>query len=190
MYKQQRIILASSSPRRRELLTDANVAFDILVPGCDEIPLGEESAKQMVERLALLKAQTIASDQREAVVIGADTTVVIEGKILGKPENKEEAVEMLSQIQGREHNVWGAFAVVSHLQSQVFSQSTRVTMMPMTKAQIDWYVATKEPLDKAGSYAIQGIGLQFVESIVGSYSNVVGLNIGALMNVLRKLEVV
>lgn len=189
---QCRIILASSSPRRRELLGQAGVSFEVIVSGCDETPVPGETAQQMVERLALVKAKSVADMHHDALVIGADTTVFIDGKALGKPESEREANEMLATIAGRTHEVWGGIALVCHERglSQVWSHATQVTMAPMDAAMISRYVASGEPMDKAGSYAIQGLGLQFVESVSGSYSNVVGLNISALMGRLKQLGAV
>lgn len=183
------IVLASSSPRRQELLSQAGVQFTISVSGCDETPHEGESAKEMVERLALLKATEVARYHPHAWVIGADTTVYIGGICLGKPSSESEACEMLQKIQGKTHEVWGGVAVVQHAthSTACWSHMTSVTMCPMSDAMISDYVKTGEPLDKAGAYAIQGIGLQFVQEIVGSYSNVVGLNIASLMVKLRQL---
>lgn len=184
------IILASASPRRLELLSQAGVAFSVKVPGIDETPELGESPQAMVERLARLKATTIAVMEPQAYVIGADTTVFIDGRSLGKPESELEAFDMLMCIQGRTHQVWGGIAIVNeqHRLCRVWSHVTDVTMRAMTKHEIREYVATREPLDKAGSYAIQGIGLQYVDSIRGSYSNVVGLNIAALLAELRGIS--
>lgn len=196
------LILASASPRRRELLTQAGVPFSVVVPGVDETPYDDESPQAMVERLALLKAQTVAATQPEAYVIGADTTVCIgegppkaqslatvHGKVLGKPSSDREAYEMLMSIQGRAHQVWGGIAIVCIKSgvTRVWSHMTTVTMRAMDTHEIRDYIATGEPLDKAGSYAIQGIGLQFVDTIDGSYSNVVGLNIATLLAELKGL---
>lgn len=183
----RQIILASASPRRQELLEQAGVKFSVKISGCDEAPVPGESAREMVERLALLKAREVATQYPGVFVIGADTTVSINGESLGKPASREEACSMLDTIQGKTHEVWGGVAVVCpELRiEQCWSHVTSVTMCPMNSDQIRWYVGTGEPLDKAGSYAIQGIGLQFVDSIRGSYSNVVGLNIAVLMEKLR-----
>jgi septum formation protein len=177
------IILASSSPRRKELLSQAGVTFTIVVSGCDETPIPGESAREMVERLAVVKAAVVAGQHPHAYVIGADTTVCIDGEVLGKPESFEEACSMLRKIQGRTHEVLGGIAIINRSQSleKRWSHSTKVTMAPMSEEVIARYVRSGEPMDKAGSYAIQGLGLQFVDSVEGSYSNVVGLNISALM---------
>ncbi len=184
------IILASSSPRRQELLAQAGVQYTVQVSGCDETPMPGESAQQMVERLALMKARAVAETAPHAYIIGADTTVYIDGVSLGKPESPQEASDMLRTIQGRTHEVWGGIAVVhsSKQLAECWSHVTSVTMKAMDERMIQEYVATGEPLDKAGSYAIQGVGLQFVDRISGSYSNVVGLNIAALMHKLRELS--
>jgi septum formation protein len=183
------IILASGSPRRHELLAQAGVSFEIKVSGCDETPVPGETAQEMVERLALVKAEAVAAHYPDAYVIGADTTVYIHGESLGKPTSVEEAHSMLHTIQGKTHEVWGGIAVVcaSAKLAKCWSHVTSVTMRPMQDVAIRDYVATGEPLDKAGAYAIQGIGLQFVDRIEGSYSNVVGLNIAVLMEKLRQL---
>ncbi len=177
------IILASSSPRRKDLLSQAGVVFSIVVSGCDETPVPGESPREMVERLAVVKAAVVADQNTGAFVIGADTTVCIDGEVLGKPESFEQACEMLRKIQGRTHEVLGGIAILNRTLNieRVWSHSTKVTMAPMSEEVIARYVQSGEPMDKAGSYAIQGLGLQFVESVEGSYSNVVGLNISALM---------
>lgn len=186
-----KVVLASSSPRRKELLSQAGIQFTIVVSGCDETPIPEESAREMVERLALVKAQAVAEAESDAFVIGADTTVFIDGEALGKPSSVTEAHEMLAKIAGRTHEVWGGIAVVNRSKGvvRVWSHMTKVTMAPMSSETIAWYAQSGEPMDKAGAYAIQGLGLQFVESIDGSYSNVVGLNISQLVQVLRELGV-
>ncbi len=186
-----RVVLASSSPRRRELLSQAGIQFTIVVSGCDETPIPNESAREMVERLALVKAQAVAETERDAFVVGADTTVFIDGEALGKPESAAEAEQMLTKIAGRTHEVWGGIAIVHRERgiARVWSHMTKVTMVSLHPETIAWYVQSGEPMDKAGAYAIQGLGLQFVESVEGSYSNVVGLNISELVRVLQEFGV-
>lgn len=186
-----RVVLASSSPRRRELLSQAGIQFSIIVSGCDETPIPNESAREMVERLALVKAQAVAENEPEAFVVGADTTVFIDGEALGKPESVAEAEQMLAKIAGRTHEVWGGIAIVHREKgiARVWSHMTKVTMTSLSPETIAWYVQSGEPMDKAGAYAIQGLGLQFVEKVEGSYSNVVGLNISELVQVLQELGV-
>ncbi len=180
------IILASGSPRREELLSQAGIEFRKVISGCDEIEIAGESVSTMVERLALEKAQAVVQLHPESLVIGADTTVYIDGAVLGKPDSEQAACSMLQLIQGRTHEVWGGIALVcqANKTQEVWSHMTRVTMVEMSESEIRRYVATGEPMDKAGSYAIQGIGLQYVASIEGSYSNVVGLNIASLLPVI------
>lgn len=184
------LILASGSPRRRELLAQAGVEFSVIVPGSDETPVPGESAREMVERLALTKASAIATQYPDSYVLGADTTVYIGGVSLGKPESVEDAYQMLRTIQGTTHEVWGGIAVVRESSGvrECWSHVTRVTMAPMDEETIREYVASGEPMDKAGSYAIQGLGLRFVASIEGSYSNVVGLNLTTVMDKFRELS--
>jgi septum formation protein len=143
----------------------------------------------MVERLAKIKAAAVADSAHGSYVIGADTTVALAGEILGKPESFEDACRMLALIQGTTHEVWGGIAVLHREKAleRVWSHVTTVKMRPMNVHEISRYVASGEPMDKAGSYAIQGLGLQFVESISGSYSNVVGLNIASLMVALGEV---
>ena len=183
------LILASASPRRRELLTQVGVEFSIIVSGCDETPVPGETPQAMVERLALAKASAVADMHPESYVIGADTTVFIDGRSLGKPESEREAQEMLATIAGRAHQVWGGIAIVRRSSglADVWSHMTEVIMAAMSPEVIASYVKSGEPMDKAGAYAIQGRGSQFVDSVAGSYSNVVGLNISALMRRLAAL---
>lgn len=185
----RKIILASSSPRRRELLTECGVSFEIVSPDCDETVLPNETPEGMVKRLALLKADTIAAKNPDELVIGADTTVFWGTEILGKPLDKSDACKTLGKIQGQRHSVWGGIAVVckAAAMSRVVAHETIVQMAKMSADSIAAYVATSDPLDKAGSYGIQGIGSQYIEWIHGSYTNVVGLNVSALMQILREL---
>lgn len=186
------IILASGSPRRSEMLQSCGIAFEKYVSECDEAVLPSETPKAMVERLAHLKAQTVATSHPSRWVLGADTTVVVDGDILGKPSDEEEAFSMLSRIQGREHEVWGAFSLV-HVDSGIHktvSHCSRVTMVALNDASIRAYIKTNEPMDKAGSYAIQGIGASIVAKVEGSYTNVVGLNLSSLLEVMLELKIV
>lgn len=184
----QRLILASGSPRRRELLSGVGLRFDVQVPGTDEAVLPGESAMKMVERLALRKGWAIAERERSSFVLAADTTVVLEGEILGKPESEADAQRMLSAIQGTTHQVVGAFAIVnaSRAIEHVEVHRSIVRMVPMTAGLIAEYVRSGEPMDKAGSYAVQGIGASLVASVEGSYTNVVGLNLSATLQALQK----
>lgn len=184
-----KLILASSSPRRQQLLADCGLAFEVMVSGAIEARLDGETPQQMAERLAVLKATDISKRNPGAWVIGADTDVCVDGEILGKPVDAADAERMLSKIQGREHSVWGAFAILKADSNicVVRSHETVVRMAQLTAQEIKRYVQTGEPMDKAGAYAAQEKGSQLIQEIRGSYTNVVGLNTCALMMELKKL---
>ncbi len=180
------LVLASGSPRRAELLTAAGVAFEAISTGVDETPFDGESAEAHVRRLAEAKARAAAIRRPHAVVIGADTVVVVAGRMLGKPRDEAEAGAMLRALSGREHYVVTGVALVDDGVARVEVDTTRVRFAPLTDEDIEWYVASGEPMDKAGAYAIQGLASRFVESIGGSYSNVVGLPVALVWRMLRK----
>lgn len=173
------LYLASGSPRRRELLTQIGVAFTPLSASIDETPLPGEGPLAYVERLALGKAQAglalLAPADPAPVVLGADTAVVLDGRILGKPLDEADALAMLAALSGREHEVMTAIALVSGQRFEVRSVSSRVRFRTISAQQARDYWASGEPQDKAGGYAIQGLAAIFVESLAGSYSAVVGL---------------
>ncbi len=172
----RRLILASSSPRRQELLEQIGVPFSVQVPAIDETPQASEPPAAYVQRMAEEKARAVLAQQTADVcVLAADTSVIIDELILGKPADAAEAKAMLLRLSGREHQVLSAIAVAdqNHLKSQVVS--CRVVFRELTEAEIDAYWRTGEPRDKAGSYAIQGLGAVFVRAMHGSYSAVVGL---------------
>lgn len=185
----EEIILASASPRRLELLSQVGLAFSVQPAHVDETPLPNEPAKEMVERLAYAKA--VAGDF-PGWRLGADTTVVLDGEVLGKPDHEAHAQQMLGRLQGRMHEVWGAFCLFRKRDGRTFVQShmSRVWIVPMSADEIARYVATREPMDKAGSYAIQGLGTQLVSRVEGSYTNVVGLNVAACVAAMRTLGIV
>ncbi|NMC63723.1 MAG: septum formation inhibitor Maf [SAR324 cluster bacterium] len=187
-----RIILASASPRRKELLLSTGLPFEIEISKHDESSKYGEEPKSYARRIAKEKAECIAKNNQQAWVIGADTIVVLNGKVYGKPENHQEAIQMLETLQGKTHQVIGAFAVLRKDKgiARVESHSTDVTMRPLSKQEIESYVASGEPMDKAGAYAIQGAGASFIEEIRGSCTNVVGLNLSALLRVLVELDVI
>lgn len=172
------LFLASASPRRRELLAQIGVDFNLLNAPVDETPLPGEPPAAYVERLALAKARaglaTLPAGQ-PAVVMGADTAVILDGRILGKPVDEQDALAMLAGLSGREHQVLTAVALASVDQAQVLSVSSQVRFRAIGAAEARAYWASGEPQDKAGSYAIQGLAAIFVESLQGSYSAVVGL---------------
>ncbi|TXH91882.1 MAG: septum formation inhibitor Maf [Pseudomonas sp.] len=172
------LYLASGSPRRRELLAQIGVPFVTLLTAIDERVLPGESAQRYVERLAREKAQAglhVLSDNAGAVVLGADTAVVLDGRILGKPESRAEALATLGALSGREHQVLTAVALASHARIKSQVVSTQVCWRTLAAGEAEAYWATGEPRDKAGSYGIQGLAAVFVSRIEGSYSAVVGL---------------
>lgn len=180
------IILASRSPRRAELLAAAGFAFEVLAADIDETPLGVEDPAEYVERLAIEKASAVYALRPGTRVLGADTTVTIDGEILGKPVDAEDATRMLRLLNGRVHVVHTGVALVSDRGVQSGVDTTRVWFEAMTDEDIAWYVATGEPVDRAGAYAIQGLASRFIPRIEGSYSNVVGLPVAVVSSILMK----
>jgi septum formation protein len=190
------LVLASASPRRRDLLAACNIPFEIIPSMIDEQPLSAESAAVYVQRLAMAKAESVAQDHPEAIVLGADTTVTIDGLILAKPESLDEARQMLSRLRGREHEILTGVAVVAGRRAGCVGDrsaqtmvASRVLMRHFTAATIEWYLATGEPMDKAGAYAIQGLGGALVEWIEGSYTNAVGLPLEETLALLRRFGI-
>ena len=180
-------VLASASPRRAELLAAAGFAFEVAHADIDEAPLAGESADRYVLRLAEGKARAVASRHPSRPVLGADTTVVVDGDILGKPGDAAEAAAMLRRLQGRAHEVLTGVAFVAPAGARVELETTRVWFAPMTEAEIAAYVDTGEPLDKAGAYGIQGWAARYVTRVEGSYSNVVGLPVALVHALVRAL---
>ena len=176
-----RLLLASGSPRRRELLERLSLDFDFVAPDVDESRYPEEAPAAYVERVARAKAEAVAG--AGVIVVAADTTVVHEGRVMGKPGHPEEARSMLRRIQGDVHEVFTGLAVGGwdgRAQIKSVVDIAEVTMLQMTEEEIAWYVDTGEPLDKAGAYAIQGLGGMFVSRVVGSPFTVIGLPIHLL----------
>lgn len=170
--------LASASPRRRELLAQIGVPFVTLIASIDETALPGEPAERYVERLAREKAQAglaALSDPADAVVLGADTAVVLDGRILGKPADRAECLATLAALSGREHQVLTAVALASAQRIESRVVASRVRFRPLRAGEAEAYWATGEPCDKAGSYGIQGLAAVFVSQLEGSYSAVVGL---------------
>jgi len=183
------LILASTSPRRRELLDAAGVKFDVDAASVDETPLDGEAPAACVERLALVKARAVFRRHPADAVLGADTTVVLDGRMLAKPADDRDAAAMLRGLSGRAHDVLTGFALVTPAGERSAVETTRVWMAALSDAEIAWYVASGEPRDKAGAYAIQGLASRFIPRIEGSYSNVVGLPVEAVLQLTAALGV-
>ncbi|MDB5053463.1 MAG: Maf-like protein [Bacilli bacterium] len=188
------LILASSSPRRQELIRTLQMPVSIRVSHADEtVPLGM-APSEIVETLSLRKALAViegSSDLSDGIVIGSDTIVVCEGQVLNKPIDAEDAMRMLTLLQGRSHQVFSGIACVDLMSGKqmVCHRITKVTMRKLSLQQINRYIASGEPSDKAGAYAIQGLGATIIESIQGCYFNVVGLPLSLLSEMLSELGV-
>jgi nucleoside triphosphate pyrophosphatase len=185
----KRLILASKSPRRSELLKQVGLDFEVVPSRVAEDFVQKESPQEHVIRLAKAKAIGVATGYPDRWVIAADTIVYINGSILGKPKNQEEAIEMLRHLSGQEHWVLTGFSVC-HLGKKKGDKEavqTAVRVKSLTPPEMEWYAKTGEPFDKAGGYAIQGIGSFMIESIRGSYTNVVGLPLCELIQMLNRL---
>ena len=181
-----KLILASTSPRRREFLRRLGLRFRIVAPDVDERPRRGESPRAFARRAATDKARAVAARWKgPGVVIAADTIVVLGRRILGKPKNGADARRMLQALSGRSHVVISGVCVLSAGKERSLVVSTRVQFKVLTKQEIDFYLASGEPMDKAGAYAIQGIGAFMVRRIRGSYTNVVGLPVAELLDVLE-----
>jgi len=185
------VILASASPRRKELLEKLGLKFRV-EPGNYQEDISEGAEPhELAQKISLAKARAVAARHRNAIVIAADTFIVLGGRIMGKPHTEEEAREMLKAISGRPHSVITGFSIIDTDKNKTLSRAveTRVDIRRLTPAEIDAYVKTKEPLDKAGAYAIQGLGAVFVERIEGDCSNVIGLPLSALAGALKEFGI-
>ncbi len=192
-----KIILASASPRRKELLKQAGLAFKTM-PSTKEEKITKELPSEIVEELSYQKAVDICGQlagtmKEDFVVIGADTIVSSWNKVMGKPKDKEEAFDMLWELQGKSHQVYTGVTLAWKYQDEpamfyTFNECTDVTVFPMTEEEIEKYIDSKEPMDKAGAYAIQGRFAAYVQGICGDYANVVGLPVGRLYQEMKKRE--
>ncbi len=184
------LILASASPRRQELLAAAGIAFEIIPSEADEETREGESPEDYVGRLALNKATEVAGKHPHRWVLAADTIVVIDDSILGKPNNPQEARQMLEKLSGREHRVITGYCILqaSSGKRREGKAVTRVTFKDLSPGEIQWYLDTGEPFDKAGAYAIQGGAAFMVREISGSYTNVVGLPLCEVVEALKELN--
>jgi septum formation protein len=183
------LVLASASPRRQELLRNAGITFEVVPAHIPEDPLPREAAKDCAERLARQKALAVAQKRPQDIVLGADTVVVVDGQFLGKPYDATDAARMLRRLSGREHQVITGVCLVVGGKPSVASETTIVTVSELTDKDIAEYVASGEPMDKAGSYAIQGIASRWIPRIEGDYSNVVGLPVALVFRMLREHEI-
>lgn len=192
----KKIILASKSPRRKELLEQIGMDIEIYPSNIDEKRISIKNPVEYVKKLARLKAENIGSLYPDSWVIGADTIVVIHDQIIGKPRSKTDAITILKKLNNREHFVYTAFCICNQdsnsytMKSIVKSVKTKVYFKNLTASEIEWYVNTKEPFDKAGGYGIQGVGSFIVKKISGSYTNVVGLPVCEVVEALINLNLV
>lgn len=189
----RKIILASASPRRRELLEQGGIHFTV-IPSQAEEKITTEQPGQVVEELSYLKCSDIYEKSLgDVLVIGADTVVASEGKILGKPSSQKDAVKMLQSLQGREHEVYTGVTIMAREgnenRKKTFHEKTKVVFYPMSDEEIRSYVNTGEPMDKAGAYGIQGKSAVFIKEISGDYNNVVGLPLARLYQELKNMGI-
>jgi septum formation protein len=184
------LVLASASPRRQELLRAAGISFTVQPADVDETPLAGESARECAERLAGEKGLAVSRTRPEDLILGADTVVVVDETILGKPSDTDDAVRMLRLLSGRVHQVITGVCLVEPAAAgrtaRTASETTLVTMTEISEGEIRAYVATREPMDKAGAYAIQGMASRWIPRIEGDYSNVVGLPVALVYRMLRE----
>ena len=181
-----RIILASKSPRRRELMELLHIPFEVIVSDIDEQIDYKNDLVKEIEKLSYQKAHAVFKDHEDALVIGSDTIVKIGIDVLGKPKNIEDAKAMLKELSDNTHQVVTGVTILYKDQTETFSSVANVTFYPLSDEEIDEYIATNEPMDKAGSYAIQGDAAKFIRCIEGDYYTIVGLPIAELYHRLKK----
>lgn len=182
----RRVLLASESPRRRELMLLSEIPFTTAACFLDEVLDPELTIEEAVEKLAFQKAETVLKKRPDEFIIGADTIVVCDNEVLGKPKNAEDAKCMLQKLSGKTHKVITGVALVAEGVKECFHEVTEVTFYDLEEEEIEKYAKSKEPHDKAGAYAIQGKGMMFVKKINGDYYNVVGLPMARLFRHLKK----
>ncbi len=185
----KRFIVASQSPRRKEILQNAGYSFEIIPSDADENVENGLSAEETVKLLAYKKAKAVSEKHKGAVVFGCDTVVVSQGVILGKPKNESDAFKMLKMLSGKTHEVLTGVCVMENEKYETFYECTKVTFNSLTDDTIKSYIETSEPFDKAGSYGIQGYGCVLVEKIEGDYFSVVGLPVSKTARLLAKFGV-
>lgn len=183
------LILASSSPRRQELLKQVNIPFTIRKPAIDETQITTKDPVEKVQQLAIRKGRAIQIQNEYEVILAADTVVSYEQTIFEKPKNKEEAFNMIHSLSGETHDVYTGVNIRSTEHESIFVERTKVVFWPLSKSEIEWYVSTDDPYDKAGAYGIQSLGAIFVKEIIGDYYNVVGLPLSRVVRELRKFSI-
>lgn len=181
-----RLILASKSPRRRQLLSLLNIPFDVAPADIEETINEDNPLRDEIEKLSFLKANVVFKDNKDAVVIGSDTIVTLDNKVLGKPKDKEDAKRMLRLLQDNKHVVITAVTIISNKMSETFSVVSDVYFYPLSEEEIDKYLESDEAYDKAGAYAIQGLGSKFIKKIDGDYYAIMGFPIGEVYHRLKK----
>ena len=175
-----RLILASSSPRRKELLNTLGYPFEVIASKADEAIDEKKPLIEEIKRLSFVKALTVFKENKDAVVIGADTVVVCEDEVLGKPADQADAKRMLKKLSGKSHYVITAVTIISKSRSETFAKTATVDFCELSDEEIVRYIATGEPLDKAGAYGIQGYAARFIDKIAGDYYSIIGLPVSAL----------
>lgn len=185
-YKMSKIILASGSPRRKELLSTLGYGFEVMTSEVDETLNPDNDIIEEIEALSFKKALAVFKDHRDKIVIGSDTMVTINGRRLGKPKDEEDAFLMLKELSNNTHEVVTAVSIISASQSETFSSVSKVKFAKMSDEEIREYIATKEPMDKAGAYAIQGLGSKYIQGIVGDYYSIMGLPVCEVYHRLQK----
>ncbi|WP_106498370.1 Maf family protein [Lentibacillus sp. Marseille-P4043] len=183
------LILASSSPRRQEILNQVKIPFTIQKPNVDESQIKSRDPLEKVKQLALRKGQNVPIEHKGEVILSADTVVSFEQNIFEKPKSKVDALQMITTLSGNVHEVFTGVMIRSFDHEIIFVEKTKVEFWQLSKDEIDWYISTDEPYDKAGAYGIQSLGSMFVKQIIGDYYTVMGLPISRVVRELRKFHV-
>ncbi len=187
----KRIILASTSPRRKEILAKVGLKFEAVDSGYEEDMTLAKKPVDLVKYLSLGKAQAVAKKYENSLIVAADTIVVYDDIVLGKPTSKEQAKDHLNMLSGKDNSVITAFTIIDTDSNKIVTQAveTVISMKKLSEEEIDWYIGTGEPMDKAGAYAIQGLGSMFITGISGDYFSTVGLPIYQLVQELKKFDI-
>lgn len=185
----KKLILASSSPRRQQLLNQVKIPYIIREPNIDESQIKTRDPLEKVKQLAIRKAQNVSLEHANEVILAADTVVAYRQDIFEKPKNMQEASEMIATLSGEIHEVYTGVMIRSLTNELVFVERTKVEFWPLTTQEIDWYLSTDDAYDKAGAYGIQSIGAIFVKQIIGDYYTVVGLPISRVVRELRAFSI-